>query len=88
LVLVGATVIAAPGSIAIDLSFVVSVFGSVAGLALIHHLIDVREINKAWLITLYLLLMFIAPQLMVLLAIVGFADAWMDLRRFIQNKTV
>ncbi len=87
LILVWATISAQPGSLAIDLAFVVSVFGSVVGLALIHHFMDARQINKAWLITLYLLLMFVAPQLLVLLAIVGFADAWMDLRRFYTRKT-
>jgi len=88
LVLGWASVTAVPGSIAIDLSFVISVFGSVAGLALIHHFVDAKQLNKAWIITLYLLLMFIAPQLLVLLAIAGFADAWLDIRRFYTNKTV
>ena len=88
LILVWASVLAEAGSVAIDLAFVVSVFGSVAGLALVHHFVDTRGINKAWVITLYLLLMFVAPQLLVLLAIAGFADAWMDLRRFYKSKTI
>ena len=88
LILVWASVLAEAGSVAIDLAFVVSVFGSVAGLALVHHFVDTRGVNKAWVITLYLLLMFVAPQLLVLLAIAGFADAWMDLRRFYKSKTI
>lgn len=88
LILVWATFSPTPGSMAVDLSFVVSAYGGIAGLAFVHHLVEARNANKAWLITLYLLLMFIAPQLMVLLAIIGFADAWLDLRRFYENKTV
>jgi len=88
LIFLWAMLTAEPGSMAIDLSFVVSVYGSVAGLALIHYLVDARGMNRAWLITLYLLLMFVAPQLLVLLAIIGFADSWVDIRRFIGNKTV
>lgn len=87
LILIWASITAAPGSVAIDLSFVISVFGSVAGLALIHHFVETKQVNKAWIITLYLLLMFIAPQLLVLLAIAGFADAWLDLRRFYTKQT-
>jgi len=86
LILIWASVNSVPGSLAIDLSFVVSVFGSVAGLALIHHFVAVRQMNRAWIITLYLLLMFVAPQLLLILAIVGFADAWLDIRRFYTNK--
>jgi len=82
LVLIWASINSAPGGIAIDLSFVISVYGSLAGLALIHHWFDSRQFNKAWLITLYMLLLFIAPQLLVILAIVGFADAWLNIRRF------
>jgi len=87
LILIWASITAAPGSVAIDLSFVISVFGSAAGLALIHHFVETKQVNKAWIITLYLLLMFIAPQLLVLLAIAGFADAWLDLRRFYTKQT-
>jgi len=87
LVLVGASVYTVPGSIAIDLSIVVSVYGSVAGLALIHHWVGAKNANKIWLAALYLLLVFIAPQLLVLLAITGFADAWLNIRRFYTNQT-
>ena len=75
-----------PGNLASDLSIVVSLYASVAGLALIHHWTDATNANKAWIILLYLLLVIIAPQILVLLAILGFADAWLDMRRFYSNK--
>jgi len=87
LVLVWASVSGAVGGISVDLSIVMSVYGSVAGLALVHDVVETKGMNKAWLITLYLLLIFIAPQLLLPLAIVGFADAWLDLRRFYKKQT-
>jgi len=88
ILLVWATVGSEPGSIAIDLSFVISSFGGIAGLALVHHWVAAKNANVAWLTTLYILMAFIAPQIMVLLAIIGFADAWLDMRRFYQKETV
>ncbi len=86
LIMVWALLNPVPGSLASDLSIVISLYASVAGVALIHHWVAVTEAHKAWIILLYLLLVFIAPQILVLLAIIGFADAWLNIRRFYENK--
>jgi len=77
-----------PGGLASDLSIVISLYASVAGVALIHHWATATEANKAWIILLYLMLVIVAPQILVLLAILGFADAWLDIRRFYENRAV
>ncbi len=87
LVLLWAVAAASMGSLAMDAAFVVCACASIAGIALIHHWVKTKQVNKAWLILLYLLLAFIAPQILLLLAILGFADAWLDFRKFYQNKT-
>jgi len=88
LILIWATASATMGSLAVDVAVVICAYAAVAGVALIHDWVRVTEANKAWLILLYLLLAFIAPQLLVLLAIIGFTDAWLDIRKFYQNKAV
>ncbi len=84
-ILVLALVSATPGSIITDLAVIVGVYASVFGVALIHHWVAGTEASKAWLILLYLLLAFIAPQILVVLAIIGFADAWFNIRRFYEK---
>jgi len=86
IVLLWAMIISASGSLASDLSVVVCVYASVAGIALIHYWVEKTGSNKAWLFLLYLLLAFVAPHVIVFLAIVGFADAWLDIRRFIATS--
>jgi len=82
LILVWASISATPGSIATDFAIIIGVYASVAGMALVHHWVATTQANKGWLILMYLLLAFIAPQILVVLAIFGFADAWLDVRRF------
>jgi len=82
LVLIWAAVGANVGSIATDFALIVGVYASVTGMALVHHWVATTNANKGWLILMYLLLAFIAPQILVILAIFGFADAWLDIRRF------
>lgn len=50
------------------------------GLALAHALARQRQVQRGWLIGLYLLLLFAAPQLVPLLALLGWLDAWIDIR--------
>ncbi len=50
------------------------------GLAIGHVLIKVRSLSSAWLAGLYILLLFGLPYSPVLLALLGIADNWLDLR--------
>ncbi len=50
------------------------------GLAVIHGIVGLRRANAGWLVGIYALLLFAMPHVAALLALVGFADAWIDLR--------
>lgn len=50
------------------------------GLALAHATVRRRQAHRGWLIGLYLLLLFAAPQVVPLLALLGWLDAWIDVR--------
>jgi len=51
------------------------------GLALLHAIVDQRQLHKAWLVVVYLVMLFVLPQLMVLVAVMGLIDTWADFRR-------
>jgi hypothetical protein len=50
------------------------------GIAVLHAVFMRRQLNKAWLYLVYGLMFFI-PQVVVLLAMAGLADTWIDFRR-------
>lgn len=51
------------------------------GLALVHWMVQHRNLHQGWLIAVYVVLPFGAPWSAVMLAGVGFVDNWMNLRR-------
>ena len=50
------------------------------GLAILHAIFVGKNLNRLWLFPIYLVLLLIQPVL-VLLALTGLADTWIDLRR-------
>lgn len=56
------------------------------GLALLHAIVAQRKLHIAWLVVLYLVMMFVLPQLMVLVAVLGLVDTWADFRRRLQKN--
>lgn len=50
------------------------------GLALVHALVSRLQSQRGWLIGVYVLLVFAAPQAVPLLALLGWMDAWVDVR--------
>lgn len=50
------------------------------GLALAHGVVGKLGSSSGWLIGIYLLLLFALPHTMIVLAMVGMADAWFDFR--------
>ncbi len=58
------------------------------GLALVHGLVAAKGMRTAWLAGIYVLSLFILPQLALLLATAAFVDSWLDFRgRLSGNKT-
>jgi hypothetical protein len=65
---------------AIALVTVVFVLYSMQALSLVHAAIRIRQVNTAWLIVTYLIMLFI-PQVVLLLLFVSFVDPWLDIRQ-------
>jgi hypothetical protein len=51
------------------------------GLAMIHTIVAKRHMHLAWLVVLYLVMLFVLPQLMAVVAVLGLLDTWLDFRR-------
>jgi hypothetical protein len=50
------------------------------GLALVHFLVAWRKASIGWLVVVYGLLLFAMPQTIAVLAVLAFADSWLDFR--------
>jgi hypothetical protein len=50
------------------------------GLSLMHALINIRQLNTAWLFVVYLIMFFI-PHVVLLLVFAGLVDPWIDIRQ-------
>jgi uncharacterized protein YybS (DUF2232 family) len=50
------------------------------GIAVLHDVFAGKQLNAVWLFLIYLLMFFI-PHIVVLLALAGLADTWIDFRR-------
>lgn len=76
----------ASGGLLGDLFGLFSVVLMFQGLAVIHHSIKVKSLHRGWLIAMYFLL-FVFPQTVLVLAIIGLADQFSDFRnRWVQGK--
>ena len=64
---------------------VVAVY-SFHGLALVHALVAAMHARKAWLYGLYILMLFVLPQVLMVLSAAGFADSWIDFRARLRHR--
>ena len=69
------------GILASNLSFVAVALYMVNGLALAHWAVASSGASAGWLAVLYVVMVFALPYVAVLLAVVGLADSWADLRQ-------
>ncbi len=53
----------------------------IQGMAIIHAIADKRKLHVAWLVSLYLVMTVVLPQLMALVAVLGLMDTWVGFRR-------
>lgn len=72
--------VAGLGIIAADLVFTLVVLYLLQGLALAHAAVHLTKARRSWLVVLYGLLLFAAPQIIMLLALLGWLDTWIDIR--------
>jgi len=68
------------GGLAVNLLFVVGAVLTVQGLSLVHAVVNYTKAHSAWLFGLYVLMLFLPPQVALALSAAGFADSWMDIR--------
>ncbi len=82
LVMVGLAQLSAAGisTIAADIVFSLVVVYLLQGLALAHAAVHITKARRGWLFGLYGMLLFAAPQLVMLLALLGWLDTWIDVR--------
>jgi len=64
----------------IALVTVVFVLYGMQALSLVHAAINIRQVNTAWLVMIYLIMFFI-PQVVLLLMFASFVDPWLDIRK-------
>lgn len=72
--------VAGLATIAADAVFTLVVIYLLQGLALTHAAVHLTKARRSWLVVLYGLLLFAAPQLIMLLALLGWLDTWIDIR--------
>ena len=53
----------------------------IQGMAIVHALVNFRQKGKAWLVTMYVLLVLMLPQMVMMLATLGVLDQWFDFRK-------
>jgi hypothetical protein len=69
------------GALARDLVMVVLLLYMLQGLAIAHALVAARGASVWWLVAIYGLLAIALPQVIMVLAVAGLMDTWMNLRR-------
>lgn len=80
IVLAALTVNSLTGGFAGEFALIVVVLYMLQGLAVVHSIVNTRDASTGWLVGLYLLLFLLPRQVMVLLALTGFTDVWINLR--------
>jgi len=68
------------GQLMADALVILLVIYLLQGLALVHAVVHSRSAHRGWLIGLYAVLLMAALQVMPLLALLGWMDAWIDFR--------
>ncbi|MDH5378779.1 MAG: hypothetical protein OEX00_10675 [Gammaproteobacteria bacterium] len=73
------------GGLLSDLSVVMIAYCAIGGLALFHDWVEKTKANTIWLIVVYVFLLFAAPQMLTVLAMIGIGDSWGNLRQRIKK---
>ena len=64
-----------------DLTTVLIMLYAFPGLALFHDWTEKTSASNVWLVALYIMLLFAAPQVLTVLSIMGMGDSWGDFRK-------
>lgn len=69
-----------------DMLIVIISLYLVQGVAVVHAVVAIKKMHMAWLVGMYVLILFALPQLTLVLAALGFADTWMDFRHRLERR--
>lgn len=72
--------------VALNMLIVVVAVCLLPGLALLHGIVETKAAHPAWLAGIYVLGVFVLPQLALVLAVTALADSWLDIRARLQSK--
>lgn len=81
-----AAALALPGALLDGLAFVALAVYLFQGLSVAHGVVAARGMGAAWLAGLYILGLLALPQMVLALALLGVADAWMDFRTRVRTE--
>lgn len=81
-----AAALALPGNLLDGLAFVALAVYLFQGLAVVHGVVAARGMGTAWLAGLYILGLLALPQMVLALALLGVADAWLDFRARVASR--
>lgn len=77
----------AVAAVAKDVTMVLLLVYMLQGLAVIHATVAARNAGIGWLIALYIIMMIALPQTVVLLAMTGVMDTWIDVRSRVRARS-
>lgn len=69
-----------------DTGIVLVVPFALAGLAVLHGLVHSLRLHKGWLAAVYVMMIVASPVIEFLLALLGLADSWLNIRQRVSNK--
>jgi len=70
-----------------NLAIVVVVLFALQGLAVMHSLVKQKEVHVAFLVLVYVMVLFLAPHSIQLLGLLGLLDTWVDFRSRLQGQS-
>jgi hypothetical protein len=70
----------------LDVGIVLVVPFVLAGLAVLHGLVNSLRLHKGWLVVAYVMIMVASPAVELLLALLGLADSWLNIRQRVSSK--
>ncbi|HHM06385.1 MAG TPA: DUF2232 domain-containing protein [Gammaproteobacteria bacterium] len=74
------------GGMAANIAVVLLSLYVLHGYALVHSVIALKGAHVGWLVAFYVLTLVILPQLLLLVAVVGFVDSWVDIRARLSKR--
>ncbi len=70
----------------LDIGIVLVVPFVLAGLAVLHGLVHSLRLHKGWLVVVYIMIIVASPAVELLLALLGLADSWLNIRQRVSSK--